>query len=286
MRVSLPGGRSWEPKNYDGRHHGPVLLLDALARSYNLATVQLGLAVGVENIATLLSSLDGGAPVAANPSLLLGALDQSPARVARLYGFLASGGQARSLRVVTGVLDARGRTVAQVRPASSRGSHQAAVALVGHALQEASRAGTGRRIASTPLARFEPAGKTGTSNDGRDSWYAGWTGNLLAVVWVGNDANRALDITGASAALPVWIDLMQRLPQVPLAVDSRAALAWQSIDAEGRALPARCPGRAACPSCPVTRRPRRAWAAAGQCCRRPAAPPGWRAGAPAAQRPP
>ncbi len=250
VRVSLPGGRSWEPKNYDGRHHGEVLLVDALARSFNLATVQLGLAVGVQGIATLLSSLDGGAPVAPNPSLVLGALDQSPARVARLYGFLASGGQARSLRVVTGVLDASGRTVAQVRPATARGSHQAAVALVGHALQEASRIGTGRRIAGTPLARFEPAGKTGTSNDGRDSWFAGWTGNLLAVVWIGNDDNQSLNITGASAALPVWIDLMQRLPQVPLAVDSRAALAWQSIDNEGRALPARCPETRSLPFVP------------------------------------
>lgn len=240
IRVPLPGGRSWEPKNFDGRPHGPTLMIDALAKSYNLSTVQLGMAVGVDRIATLMSSLAGGLPVAPNPSLTLGALDLSPVQVAQLYGFLASGGQGRRLRALTGVLDARGRVLARVAPAQAAATNQAAVALVGYAMQEAVRSGTARAIGPTSLAAFSPAGKTGTSNDGRDSWFAGYTGNLLAVVWVGNDDNAALDLTGASAALPVWIDLMRRLPQAPLSVDARAAVDWQSIAADGQPMPSRC----------------------------------------------
>ncbi|MFB9068561.1 penicillin-binding protein 1B [Pseudofulvimonas gallinarii] len=240
IRVSLPGGRSWEPKNFDGRPHGPTLMIDALAKSYNLATVQLGMAVGVDRVAALMSSLAGGLPVAANPSLTLGAIDLSPMQVAQIYGFLASGGQGRRLRALTGVLDARGRVLARVAPAQATATNQAAVALVDFAMQEAVRSGTARAIAATPLAAFSPAGKTGTSNDGRDSWFAGFTGNLLAVVWVGNDDNAALNLTGSSAALPVWIEVMRRLPQAPLSVDARAAVDWQSIAADGQAMPSRC----------------------------------------------
>jgi penicillin-binding protein 1B len=240
IRVPLPGGRSWEPRNFDGRPHGPTLMIDALAKSYNLATVHLGMAVGVDRIATMMSSLAGGLPVAPNPSLTLGAIDLSPAQVAQLYGFLASGGQARQMRALTGVLDARGRVLARVAPAPATATHQAAVALVGYAMQEAVRSGTARAIGATPLAAFSPAGKTGTSNDGRDSWFAGFTGNLLAVVWVGNDDNAALNLTGSSAALPVWIDLMRRVPQAPLSIDARAAVDWQSIAADGQPLPSRC----------------------------------------------
>lgn len=240
IRVPLPGGRSWEPRNFDGRPHGPTMMIDALAKSYNLATVHLGMAVGVDRIATLMSSLASGLPVAPNPSLTLGAIDLSPAQVAQLYGFLASGGQARQMRALTGVLDARGRVLARVAPAPATATHQAAVALVVYAMQEAVRSGTARAIGATPLVAFSPAGKTGTSNDGRDSWFAGFTGNLLTVVWVGNDDNAALNLTGSSAALPVWIDLMRRVPQAPLSIDARAAVDWQSIAADGQPLPSRC----------------------------------------------
>lgn len=250
IRVSLPGGRSWEPKNYDGRPHGPTMLIDALGRSYNLATVQLAMALGIDRIATFVSSLAGGIEVAPNPSLALGALDMSAAQVAQLYGYLASGGQARPLRAVTGVLDSRGRALARVQPSVGKASNQAAVALVGYALQEAARSGTGRSIAATSLAGYAAAGKTGTSNDGRDSWFAGYTGNLLAVVWVGNDDNAALNLTGTSAALPVWIDLMRRLPQAPLSVETRAAVAWQSVAPDGEVIGARCPGSRALPFVP------------------------------------
>jgi penicillin-binding protein 1B len=250
IRVSLPGGRSWEPKNFDGRAHGSTLLIDALARSYNLATVRLAMDVGIDRIAGFMSSLAGGPAIPANPSLALGALDLSAAQVAQLYGWLASGGQSRPLRAVTGVLDARGRLIKRVEPATGRASEQAAVALVGYALQEAMRSGTGRSVASTPLAAYAPAGKTGTSNDGRDSWFAGYTGNVLAVVWVGNDDNAALNLTGTSAALPVWTALMQRVPQAPLSVEARAAIAWQSVGADGEPLPSRCEGTRPLPFVP------------------------------------
>jgi penicillin-binding protein 1B len=206
--------------------------------------------LGIAPVATFMSSIAGGRRIDANPSIVLGAIDLSPAQVAQLYGYLASGGQARPLRAVTGVLDARGRTLARVQPAAARPSHQAAVALVGYALQEAGRSGSARALAGSPLAAYAPAGKTGTSNDGRDSWFAGYTGNLLAVVWVGNDDNAALNLTGSAAALPVWTDLMRRLPQAPLSVEARAAVSWQSVAGDGQARPADCPDTRALPFVP------------------------------------
>ncbi len=232
VAVDLPRNRVWRPENSDGRSHGRVRLIEALAKSYNQATVRLGLEVGVERLARLLAAL---ARIEApdNPSLILGSADLSPMAVAQLYQFLASGGKVQPLRAVRGVLDASGTALKRYdRPTPPAQPGDAiATDLVALALQEAVRSGTARPLIAQGLGRLDPAGKTGTSNDSRDSWFAGYTGEHLAVVWVGNDRNQTTGLYGATGAMRVWSALFGELPSAPLRL-TRNALEWAWVDPE------------------------------------------------------
>lgn len=228
IEVRLPNGRTWEPSNANDRSHGRVSLQQALAQSYNQATVRLGMELGVERLGRLIEVLSGTRPPA-HPSLLLGAIDMSPYQVAQLYQFLASGGRLQPLRAVRGVLDAEGRPLSRYdRPIEPPQPGDAlASRLTGLALQEAARSGTAQRLASEGLARLSPAGKTGTSNDSRDSWFAGYTGSHLAVAWVGNDGNAPTGLFGATGAMRLWSSVFKRLPSSPLNVGEEGLeFAW------------------------------------------------------------
>jgi len=229
VSMILGNGQRWAPDNLDGTSHGTVRLVDALAHSYNQAAVRLGMQMEPERLAQLIHSVSG-IRAEANPALILGALDESPYALAQLYQFLASGGEVQPLRAVRGVLDADGALlpgdVGAAAPA--RAGDASAAALTSIALQHAMRSGTGRQLMYDGLARLQPAGKTGTSNDGRDSWFAGWTGDHLAVIWVGNDDNQPTGLSGASAALKVWSWLFQRLPSRRLEVNDQM-LEWHWV---------------------------------------------------------
>jgi penicillin-binding protein 1B len=227
--IALGRGRSWTPGNADGRSHGPVRLIDALAQSYNQATVWMGMQIGPERVAELLKAL-GGMTVQANPSLLLGATDQSPYAMAQLYQFLASGGEIQPLHAVRGVLDAEGRALTRYdrEPAAAQPGDALAARLVTLAAQQVVAGGTARALLADGLGRLSPAGKTGTSNDSRDSWFAGWTGDALAVVWVGNDQNQPTGLYGATGGMRVWSKFFQRWPSAPLRVSGQG-MEWQWV---------------------------------------------------------
>lgn len=249
LRVS--GGKTWSPENSDGKSHGKVTLLQALAQSYNQATVRLGLEVGVERLARLIEVLIDVAPPA-NPSLVLGALDLSPLQVAQLYQFLASGGQIQPLRAVHAVLDAEGRPLsryARATPAADPGD-ALATRLVTWALQETARIGTAQRLQRDGLGAWRPAGKTGTSNDSRDSWFAGYTGSRLGVVWVGDDRNRPTGLYGSTGAMRLWSAVMQKAPGAVLPANEEAfEWAWIAVDEWARTDP-ECAGAASYPFVP------------------------------------
>ncbi|TKS54713.1 penicillin-binding protein 1B [Luteimonas yindakuii] len=236
----LPNGQRWNPANSDRRSHGSVRLMDALARSYNQATVRVGMEVGPRALADLLHKL-ASIRAEPNPSLILGAVDESPYAMAQLYQFLASGGERQTLRMVRGVLDSEGRVQRRYDGAQPDAYPQDSqyVRLVTLALQHAVTSGTGRQLVADGLARLQPAGKTGTTNDGRDSWFAGWTGDHLAVVWIGNDQNEATGLYGTTGAMRVWSDLFRRLPSAPLEVADEG-LDWQWV-AQGGATDPECP---------------------------------------------
>jgi len=226
-------GKTWSPENADRKSHGWVALIDALARSYNQATVRLGMDIGVERLSRLINVLAGVDPPA-HPSLLLGAVDLSPLQVASLYQFLAAGGAPQRLRSVRAVLAADGTRLHRYDQAPPRAEIGDAIAtrLITLALQEAAVSGTARALRADGLAALAPAGKTGTSNDGRDSWFAGWTGRHLAVVWVGNDDNQPTGLMGATGAMRVWSVLFKELPTQALQIDP-GGLEWALVDASG-----------------------------------------------------
>jgi penicillin-binding protein 1B len=236
LDVRVANGQRWSPDNSDNVSHGWIPLLDALSQSYNQATVRVGLEVGVDRLVRLLAAL-AGIDAAANPSLLLGSVDLSPLQMAQAYQFLASGGQIQPLRAVRAVLDAQGTALKRYdsTPDPAQAGDAIAARLVSIALQHAVSDGTGRRLLRDGLGRLAPAGKTGTSNDSRDSWFAGYTGSHLAVVWVGNDANEPTGLYGATGAMRVWSGLFRRLPSAPLQV-SPQGLEWAWVDTEKFAL--------------------------------------------------
>jgi penicillin-binding protein 1B len=232
VEVRIAGGKTWSPGNSDGSSHGWVTVQDALSQSYNQATVRVGLDIGVDRLVRLLAAL-AGIQAPENPSLLLGAVDLSPLQMAQVYQFLASGGQQQPLRAVRAVLDERGTALKRYDVALEPAQPGDAIAarLVSFALQHAVKHGTGRRLLGDGLGALAPAGKTGTSNDSRDSWFAGYTGSHLAVVWVGNDANEPTGLYGATGAMRVWSGLFKRLPSAPLKVSSQG-LEWAWVDTE------------------------------------------------------
>lgn len=242
--VDLPqrDGSRWVPKNDDGDVHGRVLLVDALRNSWNLATVQLGLRLGVDQVRGLLQSFGLGREINPNPSLLLGALDLSPFDVAQLYQYFAADGHAVPLRAVRGVVDASGRTLSRYGVKPGTGDYVAASRLVTWAMQQVVESGTARSIGAAGLGDLHAAGKTGTSDTQRDSWFAGFSGNQLGVVWVGRDDNKPTGLYGSTGALKVWIDLFRRLPAQALALPAEGIeFAW--IDPEnGRRSDAVCSG--------------------------------------------
>jgi penicillin-binding protein 1B len=241
VTITLDNGKRWSPGNSDGRSHGAVRLIDALAHSYNQATVRVGMQVQPERVADLIRTL-AGIKADPNPSLILGSMDQSPYAMAQLYQFLASDGEIQPLHAVRGVIDRDGKVVNRYdkAPAPAQEGDAIAARLVTIALQQAVVGGTGRQLVADGLGRLNAAGKTGTSNDSRDSWFAGWTGDHLAVVWVGNDQNQPTGLYGATGAMRVWSGIFSRLPSAPLKVADKG-LDWQWI-MQSRSTDSGCPG--------------------------------------------
>ncbi|MEO7200864.1 MAG: penicillin-binding protein 1B [Dokdonella sp.] len=242
--VDLPqrDGSRWRPSNVDGNVYGPVTLQDALSRSLNLATVQLGMRLGVAKVHGLLGSFGLGRDINPNPSLLLGALDISPFDTAQLYQYFAADGHAVQLRAVRGVLDAKGNTLSRYAGKPGTGDYVGASRLVTHAMQDVVQSGTARAIGTAGLGGLRAAGKTGTSDSQRDSWFAGFTGSQLGVVWLGRDDNKPTTLYGSTGALTVWIELFKRLPSAPLQQrQDGIELAWVNPES-GKRSDAACPG--------------------------------------------
>jgi penicillin-binding protein 1B len=228
--VELSRGKTWIPQNYDGQAHGQVPLVRALAESMNMATVRLGLEIGVPEVMELLGRLGVETRVAPNPSLLLGALDLAPLEVAQLYSTLASGGFRTPLRAVRAVQGPDGAPLSQFPLQTEQAVDPAAVFQLDQALIQVMQRGTGRGARSRLPPALVVAGKTGTSNDLRDSWFAGFSQDLLAVVWLGHDDNEPTGLTGASGAMSVWSDIMGRLPAVSFDAPLPEGLEFRSID--------------------------------------------------------
>ncbi|QNK00247.1 penicillin-binding protein 1B [Dyella sp. G9] len=242
ISLRQPDGSYWTPKNDEGDVHGSVPMVDALVHSWNLATINLGMNIGVSRIKAFLESF-GLTDVNASPSLLIGAVDMAPLQAAQLYQYIAADGHALPLLAVRGVVDARGQTVKRYEVKTGPGEYQPAVRLVTWAMQQVARSGTAASIGNSGLAYLNAAGKTGTSNDMRDSWFAGFTGDHLAVFWMGRDDNKPSGLYGATGSLRAWQELFKKLPTRPLpaAPGDGLEMAWVNT-ADGKRSEAGCEG--------------------------------------------
>ncbi|HKD68812.1 MAG TPA: PBP1A family penicillin-binding protein [Candidatus Binataceae bacterium] len=200
------GGMSWSPSNYKDRYFGEVTLQFALQESLNSATSRLAHEVGLHRIREMARKLGFG-ELPSYPSIVLGGIEVTPMQVAKAYAILANGGMEVPPYAVTAVMDREGRVIEgheikaeQVLPASLAYEMDLM-------LQQVIKHGTGRDAIKWGFKR-PAAGKTGTTNDEKDAWFAGFTPDLLCVVWTGFDKREELDLTGAQAALPTWTAFM------------------------------------------------------------------------------
>ncbi|KQZ69212.1 penicillin-binding protein 1B [Rhodanobacter sp. Root561] len=242
VSMRQPDGSMWTPQNDDHRSHDPLIMVDALAHSWNLATIHLGMDVGLPRIQAFLKSFGIG-DINPSPSLLIGALDLAPLQLTQLYQYLAADGHALPLVAVRGVLDGNGRTIKRYQVQGGAGEYQEAVRLTTWAMQQVAEYGTASALGNSALASLHAAGKTGTSNDMRDSWFAGFTGEHLAVFWMGRDDNKPTTLFGASGGLRAWRDLFAKLPTRPLSAAPGTGLemAWLN-PATGKRTEPQCEG--------------------------------------------
>jgi len=209
--VKLVNGRHWKPENFTRQVYGPVPVVRALAESLNLATVGVGLDLGLAKVTQTLLRFGLPQPPAQVPAMLLGAIDVTPLEVAQLFNGLANGGFRNPLRAVRAVVSADDKPLKafplQVTPIASPEAmyelNRMLVLVMDH--------GTGRAAHALLPAQLVVAGKSGTSSDFRDSWFAGFSGTHLAVVWVGYDDDEPTGFTGSAGALPIWARIMSGL---------------------------------------------------------------------------
>jgi penicillin-binding protein 1B len=211
IELKLKDGSVWAPQNFEHQIYGWVPMARALAESMNLATVRLGLDLGLPKVVDTLRRLGLESSPALNPSLLLGTVEMTPLEVVEVYTSLANGGFRARLRAVHAVLDEQGRPLKSFKVQVEEAAPSAAVYQLDRMLTLVTARGTGRDAAARLPRGTVVAGKTGTSSDTRDSWFAGFTGTYVAVAWVGYDDNRVTGLTGATGALPVWADTLAKL---------------------------------------------------------------------------
>ena len=235
LSLGQSDGKNWEPQNYDGESHGEVTLTDSLAHSYNIATVRLGLALGVPKVVATMHKLGLRKTPPPLPSLLLGAFELTPFETAQMYQTIASGGFRVPMRALLAVTRVDGtplqRFTLKVEQAISPQSNF----LISTAMRRVVESGTARDLARIMPRDLRAAGKTGTTDDLRDSWFAGFTGDHLAVVWVGRDDNLPTQLTGATGAMTIWGALFSQLDSRPLDLDPPNGVTFARIDmANGR----------------------------------------------------
>ena len=212
--AGVTGGQPWEPKNYDGKFEGPMPLHTALARSKNMVSIRILQAVGTQNAQDWITRF--GFDADKHPPYLtmaLGAGAVTPMQMATGYAVFANGGYRVNPWLITRITDQKGKTVVESQPPLPNESVRAIDArnsfIMARLLQEVARSGTAAR-AQRELKRPDLYGKTGTTNDSIDTWFAGFQPTIVAIVWMGYDTPRSLGDreTGGGLSLPVWINFM------------------------------------------------------------------------------
>ncbi len=201
-------GKSWSPQNYDQEFHGNVTARKALESSMNVPTVKLAMKTGLEKIIQTAKDLGIESPLRPTPSLALGSYEVTPLEMVTAYTALANQGIKPEIQTVKMVTDSNDRILEGKNLEMRQAVSPQAAFQVTHLLEGVIENGTGKRVRDLGFSRIA-AGKTGTTNDYNDAWFAGYTPDLVTLVWVGFDQGEKLNLTGAAAALPIWVDFMR-----------------------------------------------------------------------------
>jgi len=211
--LSVPGagprGSTWSPKNYDGKYLGPITLRRATELSRNIPFVQLGIDIGAGKIRSAAEAMGVTTPLAAVPSLAIGAQEVTPMDMASAMATLAAGGQRSEPRFLEGVRDRNGRWLERAMPASAAAIDPRVAAAVTDILEGVVDEGTARGIRRAGF-KLPLAGKTGTSNDARDAWMVGYSREIAIAVWMGFDSDGPLGLSSTTAAVPLFAGFLVR----------------------------------------------------------------------------
>lgn len=202
-----PRGTTWSPKNYDGKFLGPITLRKATEQSRNIPFVQLGLDIGAGRIRSAAEAMGVTTPLAAVPSLAIGAQEVTPLDLAAAMATLAAGGQRSEPRFLEGVRDRDGRWLERAMPSTTAAIDPRVAAAVTDILEGVVDDGTARGVRRAGF-KLPLAGKTGTSNDARDAWMVGYSRELAVAVWMGYDNDKALGLSSTSAAVPLFASFL------------------------------------------------------------------------------
>jgi len=224
-------GKVWRPRNYGKRSHGRIPLYKAFAHSYNIATVRLGMRLGLKKVFNTLERLGIERESILKkkyPAMLLGAMHLSPMEVIQMYQTIASGGFRVPVQAIRDVLDHEGKPLQRYALSMEQNFDEGSIFLLNYALQLVLTIGTGRDAAKTLPKNMVLAGKTGTTNNLRDSWFVGFGSELLALVWVGRDDNKPMGLSGGEGAMVVWADFMRTLRPQSLAPAVPKNVGWRT----------------------------------------------------------
>jgi len=241
--IPLSADKFWSPQNYDHKFHGPTMLRDAFIYSYNVSAARLGIAVGLENVIKTLHQLGLSGEVPAYPSLLLGAVELSPFEVSQLYQPIAAGGYRVPLAAIRSVMNSDGMPLQRYPLKLEKVFEPDSIYLIKAAMHEVTRQGTASSLQVLLSEGLKVAGKTGTTDELRDSWFAGFSDTHLMVVWTGRDNNQPIGLTGSSGALRIWADIMNTMTTRSLSLELPDNIEWIFIDpATGLLADDRCRG--------------------------------------------
>ena len=230
VAVQGADGSIWQPKNFNRKNHGQVLLHQSLAHSYNQATARLGMELGLERVIDTIKQLGIQRPIKPLPSLLLGSIELSPLEVAAMYQTIAANGIHSPLRSIVGIADHSGHSIARYPVRQRQAVDAPTMHLLHYAMVEVVAEGTAKTLSTRLPEAFRVAGKTGSTNGLRDSWFAGFSGDYLAVAWIGKDNNSSTGLTGSSGALKIWADFFASASRQPLNYSVPPGIAYHWID--------------------------------------------------------
>jgi penicillin-binding protein 1B len=236
-------GKLWQPQNFEPVTEYTVSLKDALKKSYNLATVDLAMQTGLEHIVDMAGRFHFSTPIKPYPSLALGAFEVIPIELARAYCVFAAEGVQPFPLSLKGVVDEHDKILEHQHLNIERLITPAEAFVMNSMLQSVVKEGTARSLQWRGVS-WPVAGKTGTTNNFRDAWFVGYTPDILALVWVGFDNADPIEATGAAAALPIWADLMNAIPQYRSETDFKMPQGVEIIlvcSVTGRPAVAGCP---------------------------------------------